>query len=118
MVLANMKTSCCVVLAMLIGASASEVDRNIRRRLQSCTTPPTLSTVHIVSEYSGLVLKASTGGSVVQSFPSTNANDNWKFQSVGGGLYRVINQSTNGAMSGTCAMTGHYHRTLLTGLCL
>jgi Ricin-type beta-trefoil lectin domain-like len=103
MVSATMRMNCCVLLAILVAASAAEVDRNIRRRLQACTTPPTLSTVHIVSVFSGLVLKANTGGSVVQSFPSTNANDNWKFQSVGGGLYRVMNESTKGALSGTCA---------------
>jgi hypothetical protein len=94
-----MKTTCCVFLAMVVGASA--VDGNIRRWLQSCTTPPTLSTVHIVPVVSGLSLKAYTNGTVVQSYPSSSTFDNWKFENAGGGLYRLINDGTKGALSGT-----------------
>jgi hypothetical protein len=101
MVAFSMKTKCFGFLAMMVGASA--VDGNIRRRLQSCTTPPTLSTVHIVPVVSGLSLKAYTNGTVVQSYPTSSTFDNWKFETAGGGLYRLINDGTKGALSGTCS---------------
>jgi hypothetical protein len=103
---------CCVIMMMLIGATCTSVvpnNNNVRRRelqqLDGCINPPSISPVQIVSEHSGLALKANTDdGSVVQSFASSSSSDNWVFVSAGGGLFRLVNQGTNGAMSGTCAI--------------
>jgi hypothetical protein len=103
---------CCVIVTMLIGATCTSVvpnNNNVRRRelqqLDGCINPPNISPVQIVSEHSGLVLKVNADdGSVVQSFASSSISDNWVFVNAGGGLFRLINQGTNGAMSGKCAI--------------
>jgi hypothetical protein len=102
---------CCVIVTMLVGATCTSVvpNNNVRRRelqqLDGCINPPSISPIQIVSEHSGLVLKANTDdGSVVQSFASSSSSDNWVFVSAGGGLFRLVNQGTNGAMSGTCTI--------------
>lgn len=78
------------------------------RQLQvGCITAPTTLPVHIVSEHSGLSLMAKEDNDVVQTYASSGGEDNWVFQSDGSGLYRIVMEGTNRAMTGTSIMTIH-----------
>lgn len=97
--------SACLAMTMMTVATHARGNypgiRRPRKLQVGCVAPPTTLPVHIVSEHSGLSLMAKSDNNVVQTYASSGGDDNWVFESAGGGLYRIVIEGTSLAMTGT-----------------